>query len=43
MQAEHALGYRQLNGRAGEMSPLAAWGPALAVAAAAREPVPSAP
>jgi hypothetical protein len=30
MQAEHALGYRNLNGREGEMSPLAAWGPALA-------------
>jgi glutaryl-CoA dehydrogenase (non-decarboxylating) len=29
MQAEHALGYRRLNGRDGEMSPLAAWGPAL--------------
>ena len=39
MQAEHALGYRQLNGRGGEMSPLAAWGPALAVAAAERAPV----
>src|SRR5438477_9210595 len=30
MQAEHALGYRNLNGRDGEVSPLAAWGPALA-------------
>ena len=30
MQAEHALGYRNLNGREGEISPLAAWGPALA-------------
>src|ERR687896_606887 len=39
MQAEHALGYRQLNGRGGEMSPLAAWGPALAVAAAERAAV----
>jgi hypothetical protein len=39
MQAEHALGFRQLNGRGGEMSPLAAWGPALAVAAAERTPV----
>lgn len=29
MQAEHALGYRRLNGRGGEMSPLASWGPAL--------------
>jgi glutaryl-CoA dehydrogenase (non-decarboxylating) len=41
MQAEHALGLRQLNGRGGEMSPLASWGPALAVAAAERAPVPS--
>jgi glutaryl-CoA dehydrogenase (non-decarboxylating) len=39
MQAEHALGFRQLNGPGGEMSPLAAWGPALAVAAAERAPV----
>jgi len=30
LQAEHALGYRNLNGRAGEISPLAAWGPVLA-------------
>jgi glutaryl-CoA dehydrogenase (non-decarboxylating) len=29
MQAEHALGYRQLNGRDGQISPLASWGPAL--------------
>ena len=29
MQAEHALGYRSLNGRSGEMSPLASWSPAL--------------
>ncbi len=29
MQAEHALGYRQLNGRDGEISPIASWGPAL--------------
>jgi glutaryl-CoA dehydrogenase (non-decarboxylating) len=36
MQAEHALGYRQLNGRDGAISPLAAWGPALV----AREPGP---
>jgi glutaryl-CoA dehydrogenase (non-decarboxylating) len=36
MQAEHALGYRQLNGRDGAISPLAAWGPALL----AREPGP---
>jgi glutaryl-CoA dehydrogenase (non-decarboxylating) len=30
MQAEHALGYRRLNGRDGDISPIAAWGPALA-------------
>ena len=29
MQAEHALGYRRLNGSTGEMSPLVAWAPAL--------------
>ena len=29
MQAEHALGYRQLNGRDGDVSPLCAWAPAL--------------
>jgi glutaryl-CoA dehydrogenase (non-decarboxylating) len=29
MQAEHALGYRRLNGRNGEASPLCAWAPAL--------------
>jgi glutaryl-CoA dehydrogenase (non-decarboxylating) len=29
LQAEHALGYRQMNGRDGEMSPLASWAPAL--------------
>jgi glutaryl-CoA dehydrogenase (non-decarboxylating) len=39
MQAEHALGYRQLNGRDGAISPLAAWGPALL----AREPGPPVP
>jgi glutaryl-CoA dehydrogenase (non-decarboxylating) len=32
MQAEHALGYRNLNGRGGDVSPLAAWAPALAQA-----------
>jgi glutaryl-CoA dehydrogenase (non-decarboxylating) len=32
MQAEHALGYRRLNGHTGEMSPLVAWGPALTAA-----------
>jgi glutaryl-CoA dehydrogenase (non-decarboxylating) len=30
MQAEHALGYRRLNGRDGDVSPLASWAPALA-------------
>jgi glutaryl-CoA dehydrogenase (non-decarboxylating) len=29
MQAEHALGYRQLNGRGGAVSPLCSWAPAL--------------
>jgi glutaryl-CoA dehydrogenase (non-decarboxylating) len=29
MQAEHALGYRNLNGRDGEVSPIASWAPAL--------------
>jgi glutaryl-CoA dehydrogenase (non-decarboxylating) len=29
MQAEHALGYRHLNGRDGEVSPLCSWAPAL--------------
>ena len=29
MQAEHALGYRNLNGRDGDISPIASWGPAL--------------
>ena len=29
MQAEHALGYRRLNGREGDVSPLASWAPAL--------------
>src|SRR5881409_559985 len=32
MQAEHALGYRSLNGRDGEVSPLCSWAPALAPA-----------
>ena len=36
MQAEHALGYRKLNGRDGAISPIASWGPALL----AREPGP---
>ncbi|HYZ18640.1 MAG TPA: acyl-CoA dehydrogenase family protein [Gaiellaceae bacterium] len=30
MQAEHALGYRSLNGRDGDISPIAAWAPTLA-------------
>jgi glutaryl-CoA dehydrogenase (non-decarboxylating) len=30
MQAEHALGYRALNGKGGEVSPLCSWAPALA-------------
>jgi glutaryl-CoA dehydrogenase (non-decarboxylating) len=29
MQAEHALGWRQLNGRGGDVSPLCSWAPAL--------------
>ncbi len=29
MQAEHALGYRRLNGSAAEMSPIVSWAPAL--------------
>jgi glutaryl-CoA dehydrogenase (non-decarboxylating) len=29
MQAEHALGYRKLNGSGGEVSPLCSWAPAL--------------
>ena len=30
MQAEHALGYRALNGRGGDVSPITAWAPVLA-------------
>src|ERR671932_594271 len=30
MQAEHALGWRNLNGRDGDVSPIASWAPALA-------------
>jgi glutaryl-CoA dehydrogenase (non-decarboxylating) len=30
MQAEHALGYRALNGRDGDVSPICSWAPALA-------------
>jgi glutaryl-CoA dehydrogenase (non-decarboxylating) len=37
MQAEHALGFRQLNGKGGDVSPLASWAPALAPVH--REPV----
>jgi hypothetical protein len=29
MQAEHALGWRNLNGRDGDVSPMASWAPAL--------------
>jgi glutaryl-CoA dehydrogenase (non-decarboxylating) len=29
MQAEHALGYRQMNGRDGDVSPVCSWAPAL--------------
>ena len=29
MQAEHALGWRRLNGSTGEVSPLCSWAPAL--------------
>src|SRR6516164_5657016 len=29
MQAEHALGYRRLNGSSGDMSPICSWAPAL--------------
>ena len=29
LQAEHALGYRQMNGRDGDVSPLCSWAPAL--------------
>jgi glutaryl-CoA dehydrogenase (non-decarboxylating) len=32
MQAEHALGYRALNGRGGDISPLCSWAPALSPA-----------
>ncbi len=33
MQAEHALGYRRLNGRNGDVSPLCSWAPALVAGA----------
>jgi glutaryl-CoA dehydrogenase (non-decarboxylating) len=32
MQAEHALGYRALNGRGGDVSPICSWAPALSPA-----------
>jgi glutaryl-CoA dehydrogenase (non-decarboxylating) len=32
LQAEHALGYRRLNGRDGDVSPLCSWAPALSPA-----------
>jgi glutaryl-CoA dehydrogenase (non-decarboxylating) len=35
MQAEHALGFRRLNGRDGDVSPLCSWAPALSVHAGA--------
>jgi glutaryl-CoA dehydrogenase (non-decarboxylating) len=41
MQAEHALGYRQLNGRNGVASPLCSWAPALAPVHRAPGPVPT--
>src|SRR5213592_1500722 len=36
MQAEHALGYRALNGRGGDLSPLCSWAPALSPVHATR-------
>ena len=33
MLAEHALGYRSMNGRDGDISPIASWGPALSARA----------
>jgi glutaryl-CoA dehydrogenase (non-decarboxylating) len=36
MQAEHALGYRALNGRGGEVSPICSWAPALSAVHAGR-------
>jgi glutaryl-CoA dehydrogenase (non-decarboxylating) len=41
MQAEHALGYRQLNGRSGAASPLCSWAPALAPVHRVPGPVPT--
>jgi hypothetical protein len=37
LQAEHALGLRQMNGQGGDVSPLCSWAPALAPVH--REPV----
>src|SRR5215216_3781314 len=39
MQAEHALGFRRLNGRDGDVSPLCSWAPALAPVHRAAGPV----
>src|SRR6266508_4188968 len=39
MQAEHALGYRRLNGRDGAASPICSWAPALAPVHRAKGPV----
>jgi glutaryl-CoA dehydrogenase (non-decarboxylating) len=36
MQAEHALGYRSLNGRGGDVSPICSWAPALSAVHAGR-------
>ena len=41
MQAEHALGFRKLNGRDGDVSPLASWAPALSGVHRAAGPVPT--
>jgi glutaryl-CoA dehydrogenase (non-decarboxylating) len=41
MQAEHALGFRQLNARNGAASPLCSWAPALAPVHRAPGPVPT--
>ncbi|HEX2495738.1 MAG TPA: acyl-CoA dehydrogenase family protein [Gaiellaceae bacterium] len=41
MQAEHALGFRRLNGRDGDVSPLASWAPALSGVHRPAGPVPT--
>jgi glutaryl-CoA dehydrogenase (non-decarboxylating) len=41
MQAEHALGFRRLNGRDGDVSPIASWAPALSGVHRAAGPVPT--